>query len=65
MPGFRVGLIDTLAYTSIGPLTMTRANYLTAVAAGVDSFQVADHLNALPHVRRQPDYQAPGTRPPE
>ena len=26
---------------------MTRANYLTAVAAGVDSFWVADHLNAL------------------
>jgi len=47
MPGFRVGLIDTLAYTSVGPLTMTRANYLTAVAAGVDSFWVADHLNAL------------------
>ncbi len=47
MSRFRVGLIDTLAYTSIGPLAMTRANYLTAVAAGVDSFWVADHLNAL------------------
>lgn len=45
--GFRVGLIDTLAYTRIGPLAMTRANYLTAVTAGVDSFWVADHLNAL------------------
>lgn len=47
MSGFRVGLIDTLAYTSVGPLAMTRANYLTAVAAGADSFWLADHLNAL------------------
>ena len=47
MSRFRVGLIDTLAYSSMGALTLTRANYLTAVAAGVDSFWVADHVNSL------------------
>jgi phthiodiolone/phenolphthiodiolone dimycocerosates ketoreductase len=47
MGGFRVGLADLLLYTGLGPLAMTRANYLTAVAAGADSFWVPDHLNAL------------------
>ncbi|MDT5014697.1 MAG: phthiodiolone/phenolphthiodiolone dimycocerosates ketoreductase, partial [Mycobacterium sp.] len=47
MAGFRVGLGDLLAYTRFGPMALTRANYLTAAAARVDSFWVPDHLNAL------------------
>jgi phthiodiolone/phenolphthiodiolone dimycocerosates ketoreductase len=47
MTGFRVGLTDLLIYTGLGPMAMTRANYLTAAATRVDSFWVPDHLNAL------------------
>jgi alkanesulfonate monooxygenase SsuD/methylene tetrahydromethanopterin reductase-like flavin-dependent oxidoreductase (luciferase family) len=47
MTGFRVGLTDLLVYTGLGPMAMTRANYLTAAATRVDSFWVPDHLNAL------------------
>ena len=47
MTGFRVGLTDLLVYTRLGPMAMTRANYLTAAATRVDSFWVPDHLNAL------------------
>jgi phthiodiolone/phenolphthiodiolone dimycocerosates ketoreductase len=47
MTGFRVGLTDLLVYTGLGPMAMTRANYLTAAATRVDSFWVPDHLNSL------------------
>ncbi len=47
MGGFRVGMADILMYTRLGPLAVTRANYLAAAAAGVDSFWVLDHLNSL------------------
>jgi phthiodiolone/phenolphthiodiolone dimycocerosates ketoreductase len=45
--GFRVGLADLLLYTGLGPMAMTRTNYLTAAATRIDSFWVPDHLNAL------------------
>ena len=32
MTGFRVGLADLLIYTGLGPMAMTRANYLAAAA---------------------------------
>ena len=47
MTGFRVGLADLLIYTGLGPMAMTRANYLAAAATRIDSFWVPDHLNAL------------------
>jgi len=45
--GFRVGLADLLICTGLGPMAMTRANYLAAAATRIDSFWVPDHLNAL------------------
>src|SRR6478736_2854944 len=40
MTGFRVGLTDLLVYTGLGPMAMTRANYLAAAATRIDSFWV-------------------------
>jgi phthiodiolone/phenolphthiodiolone dimycocerosates ketoreductase len=45
--GFRVGLVDQIVNSRYSPTALVRADYLTAVAGGVDSFWVADHLNAL------------------
>jgi phthiodiolone/phenolphthiodiolone dimycocerosates ketoreductase len=45
--GFRVGLVDQIVNSRYSPTALVRADYLTAVASGVDSFWVADHLNAL------------------
>jgi phthiodiolone/phenolphthiodiolone dimycocerosates ketoreductase len=47
MKGFRVGVGTQALNTRRSPTTMVRAVYLPAVAAGVDSFWVADHLNSL------------------
>ncbi len=47
MSGFRVGLADQIVNSRYSPTMLARADYLTAVASGVDSFWVADHLNAL------------------
>jgi alkanesulfonate monooxygenase SsuD/methylene tetrahydromethanopterin reductase-like flavin-dependent oxidoreductase (luciferase family) len=47
MKGFRVGVGTQALNTRRSPTTMVRAVYLAAVAAGVDSFWVADHLNSL------------------
>src|SRR6478672_7727058 len=47
MTEFRVGLADLLICTGLGPMAMTRANYLAAAATRIDSFWVPDHLNAL------------------
>jgi len=47
MRGFRVGVGTQALNTRRSPTTMVRAVYLAAVAAGVDSFWVADHLNSL------------------
>jgi phthiodiolone/phenolphthiodiolone dimycocerosates ketoreductase len=45
--GFRVGVIDPILAARPAAEGFTRANYLTAVARGVDSFWVPDHLNQL------------------
>jgi phthiodiolone/phenolphthiodiolone dimycocerosates ketoreductase len=43
----KVGLVDTLLHTRLGPTALPRANYLTAVTTGMDSFWLPDHLNSL------------------
>jgi phthiodiolone/phenolphthiodiolone dimycocerosates ketoreductase len=47
MNGFRVGLGTQLLTTRLSPTAMVHATYLAAVASGVDSYWVADHLNSL------------------
>ena len=47
MTGFRVGVMDPIVAARPAAETFTRANYLAAVANGVDSFWVPDHLNQL------------------
>ena len=47
MSGFQVGLADQIVNSRYSPTALARADYLTAVASGVDSFWVGDHLNAL------------------
>jgi phthiodiolone/phenolphthiodiolone dimycocerosates ketoreductase len=47
MAGFRVGVIDPIVAARPTAATFTRASYLGAVANGVDSFWVPDHLNNL------------------
>src|SRR5271163_1920273 len=47
MSGFRVGVDSQVLNTRRSPTTMVRAVYRAAVAGGVDSFWVADHLNSL------------------
>src|ERR1700756_1187309 len=47
MPGIRVGVMDTGLVSRPAAESLTRANYLSAVANRVDSFWVPDHLNAL------------------
>ncbi len=47
MSEFQVGLGDQIVNSRYSPTALVRADYLTAVASGVDSFWVGDHLNAL------------------
>jgi phthiodiolone/phenolphthiodiolone dimycocerosates ketoreductase len=47
MSGFRVGLMDLIVAGRPAADTFTRLNYFSAVAMGVDSFWVPDHLNAI------------------
>ena len=44
---FRVGLSTQLLHSPLSATAVPRADLLTATAAGVDSFWVADHLNSL------------------
>lgn len=44
---FRVGVIENIVNSRYGPDPLLRAGHLAAVAAGVDSFWVPDHLNSL------------------
>jgi phthiodiolone/phenolphthiodiolone dimycocerosates ketoreductase len=46
MSGMRVGVMDTALVARPAVDSLTRANYLAAVANRVDSFWVPDHLNA-------------------
>src|SRR5581483_2691332 len=43
----KVGLAENLINTRISPTVLPRAGYLSAVATGVDSFWLPDHLNSL------------------
>jgi phthiodiolone/phenolphthiodiolone dimycocerosates ketoreductase len=43
----KVGLAENLVNTRYSPTALPRASYLTAVATGVDSFWLPDHLNSL------------------
>jgi phthiodiolone/phenolphthiodiolone dimycocerosates ketoreductase len=47
MSPIRVGVMDTALVSRPAAESLTRANYLSAVANRVDSFWVPDHLNAL------------------
>ncbi len=47
MSAMRVGVMDTALVARPAADSLTRANYLAAVANRVDSFWVPDHLNAL------------------
>jgi phthiodiolone/phenolphthiodiolone dimycocerosates ketoreductase len=43
----KVGLVENLVHTRFSPTALPRASYLTAVATGMDSFWLPDHLNSL------------------
>ena len=43
----KVGLAENLVHTRFWPTALPRASYLTAVATGMDSFWLPDHLNSL------------------
>jgi phthiodiolone/phenolphthiodiolone dimycocerosates ketoreductase len=59
MSGFRVGIMDPAIASRPRVDSFTRASYLSAVACGVDSFWVPDHLNALfPRTLWQPKFAA-------
>ena len=47
MSGLRVGVMDSALAARPAVDSLTRANYMGAVANRVDSFWVPDHLNAL------------------
>jgi phthiodiolone/phenolphthiodiolone dimycocerosates ketoreductase len=53
----KVGLAENLVNTRFGPTALPRASYLTAVATGLDSFWLPDHLNSLfPRAVMTPKY---------
>ncbi|MDT5083973.1 MAG: phthiodiolone/phenolphthiodiolone dimycocerosates ketoreductase, partial [Mycobacterium sp.] len=53
----KVGLAENLVHTRYGPTALPRASYLTAVATGMDSFWLPDHLNSLlPRAVMTPKY---------
>src|SRR5258707_4210389 len=57
MPGFKVGRARQILNARPSPTVVVRANYLTAVASGVDSLWVPDHLNSLtPRAIATPQY---------
>ncbi|MGJ6126351.1 LLM class flavin-dependent oxidoreductase [Mycolicibacterium sp. Y3] len=57
MSRLRVGLFDMILSSRPTVDSLTRAGYLSAVASGVDSFWVPDHLNSLfPRSLWQPKY---------
>jgi phthiodiolone/phenolphthiodiolone dimycocerosates ketoreductase len=55
--GFRVGVLENLINSRLGPEPLLRASYVTAALCGVDSFWVPDHLNSpLPPVLCTPKH---------
>jgi len=47
MNGFRVGLGNEIVNSRYSATAFARADYLTAAAAGLDSYWLGDHLNSL------------------
>src|SRR6202048_4162073 len=61
--GFRVGLADQIVNTRYSATAGARTDYFTAMASGVDSYWVTDHLNALlPRAIATPQYRG-GAKP--
>src|ERR1700739_1087574 len=55
----KVGLAENLVNTRLSPAGLTRASYINAVATGMDSFWLPDHLNSLfPRAVVTPKYVA-------
>lgn len=53
----RVGLLDPAIASRPAADSFTRASYVSAVATGMDSFWVPDHLNSLfPRALWRPKY---------
>jgi phthiodiolone/phenolphthiodiolone dimycocerosates ketoreductase len=53
----KVGLAENLVNTRFSPTALPRASYVTAVATGMDSFWLPDHLNSLlPRAVMTPKY---------
>ena len=62
MSGFKVGLASEILNARHSPTALLRANYLTAVASGIDSLFVPDHLNSLmPRAIATPQYLGTAT----
>src|SRR5271170_1358396 len=56
-PMLKVGLAENLVNTRFSPTALPRASYVTAVATGMDSFWLPDHLNSLfPRAVTTPKY---------
>jgi phthiodiolone/phenolphthiodiolone dimycocerosates ketoreductase len=47
MSGFQVGLGNLIVNARYSPTALARADYVTALASGVDSLWLGDHLNSL------------------
>jgi alkanesulfonate monooxygenase SsuD/methylene tetrahydromethanopterin reductase-like flavin-dependent oxidoreductase (luciferase family) len=57
MSGFRVGLGNEIVNSRYSATAFARADYLTAMATGLDAYRVGDHLNALfPRSIYTPEY---------
>lgn len=57
MSRFRIGLATEIFNARYSPTALARAGYLSALASGIDSFWVPDHLNALlPRAIATPQY---------
>lgn len=57
MTGLRIGVMHNTINSKFGPKPLIQADYLTGLAAGADSFWVADHLNSvLPPSMWKPKY---------
>jgi len=53
----RIGVMHNTINSKFGPKPLIKADYLTGLAAGADSFWVADHLNSvLPPSMWKPEY---------
>ena len=55
--GLRIGVMHNTINSRFGPKPLIQADYMTGLAAGADSFWVADHLNSvLPPSMWKPKY---------